>query len=52
LADQSTSWIASPLGRFGAVEEVAPLALLLANRAASHVTGTEFRVDGGLSVSA
>jgi NAD(P)-dependent dehydrogenase (short-subunit alcohol dehydrogenase family) len=41
-----------PLGRFGAADEVASLALFLASPAASYITGTEIRVDGGLSASA
>jgi NAD(P)-dependent dehydrogenase (short-subunit alcohol dehydrogenase family) len=40
-----------PLGRFGAADEVAALALFLASPAASYITGTEIRVDGGLCVS-
>ncbi len=36
-----------PLGRMGRVEEVAPLALLLASAAGGFITGAELAVDGG-----
>jgi NAD(P)-dependent dehydrogenase (short-subunit alcohol dehydrogenase family) len=40
-----------PLGRFGEPHEVAGVALFLASRASSYVTGTEIPVDGGLLVA-
>ncbi len=37
-----------PLGRFGKVEEVAPIVLFLASEAtASYITGADYLVDGG-----
>lgn len=39
-----------PLGRQGKAEEVANAVLFLASPHASYITGTELRVDGGLSV--
>ncbi len=39
-----------PLGRFGAAEEVANVALFLASDEASFVQGQEFNVDGGMTV--
>lgn len=40
-----------PLGRFGKVSEVAPMALFLASDAvASYITGADFSVDGGYGV--
>lgn len=36
-----------PLGRYGVPEDVAPLALFLASRAASYITGQTIVVDGG-----
>lgn len=38
----------TPLKRFGTVEEVAALALLLASDDASYMTGSELHLDGGL----
>lgn len=38
----------TPLQRFGAVEEVAGLAVYLASDEAGYVTGSEFNIDGGL----
>ncbi len=38
----------TPLRRFGAVEEVAALALLLASDDATYITGSELHLDGGL----
>lgn len=38
----------TPLKRFGAPEEVAALAAMLASDEAAYVTGSEFHIDGGL----
>jgi NAD(P)-dependent dehydrogenase (short-subunit alcohol dehydrogenase family) len=38
----------TPLRRFGRVEEVAAMAVLLASDEATYITGTEFNIDGGL----
>ena len=38
----------TPLKRFGRVEEVAALAVLLASGEASYMTGAELTIDGGL----
>lgn len=38
----------TPLKRFGTVEEVAAIALLLASEDASYMTGSEVHLDGGL----
>jgi len=38
-----------PMGRFGEAIEQAQAALFLATSESSYVTGTELRVDGGLS---
>jgi 3-oxoacyl-[acyl-carrier protein] reductase len=39
-----------PLGRLGAVEEVAYLATFLASARAAYITGEVIRVDGGLAM--
>jgi NAD(P)-dependent dehydrogenase (short-subunit alcohol dehydrogenase family) len=38
----------TPLKRFGTVEEVAAIALMLASDDASYMTGSEVHLDGGL----
>lgn len=38
----------TPLQRFGRVDEVAAVAVLLASNEATYITGTEINVDGGL----
>ena len=39
-----------PLGRFGKVEEIAPVAAFLLSDAASYITGAIIQVDGGLAM--
>jgi NAD(P)-dependent dehydrogenase (short-subunit alcohol dehydrogenase family) len=38
----------TPLRRFGTVEEVAGVAVMLASDEAGYITGSEFNIDGGL----
>jgi NAD(P)-dependent dehydrogenase (short-subunit alcohol dehydrogenase family) len=38
----------TPLRRFGRVDEVAAVAVLLASNEAAYMTGTEINIDGGL----
>lgn len=40
-----------PMGRFGQAKEMATAALFLASEDSSYVTGTEFRVDGGITAA-
>ncbi len=39
-----------PLGRFGTVEDVAPMAAFLLSDAASYITGAVINLDGGLAM--
>jgi len=41
----------TPMGRFGAAEEVAGAAIFLASEAASFITGQAIAVDGGFLAS-
>ena len=41
----------TPMGRLGAVEDIAIMALYLASDASSWVTGKSFEVDGGIEAS-
>ena len=41
-----------PLGRFGKVEDVAPMAAFLLSDAAAYITGAVIQLDGGLAMSA
>lgn len=44
---QKRSWSQIPMGRYGTPEEVAALATFVCSDAASYVTGSVLRVDGG-----
>jgi 3-oxoacyl-[acyl-carrier protein] reductase len=39
-----------PLGRFGLVQDVAPIAAFLLSDAASYITGAVIHIDGGLAM--
>lgn len=48
-AERISAFVAdTPLRRFGTVEEVAAVAVMLASDEAAYVTGAEFNIDGGL----
>lgn len=48
-AERMAAFVAdTPLKRYGRVEEVAAMAVLLASDEAGYVTGAEFTIDGGL----
>jgi len=48
----SETWTSmSPLGRFGTVDEVGAMAVVLASPLAGYVTGARVDVDGGISLS-
>lgn len=40
-----------PMGRFGKSEEIAQAALFLASDESSYITGTDFKVDGGITAA-
>jgi NAD(P)-dependent dehydrogenase (short-subunit alcohol dehydrogenase family) len=40
-----------PLGRYGAIDEIAAAALFLVSPAAAYVTGATLLVDGGMSLA-
>lgn len=45
------AWLRSvPLGRFGAIEEVAAMAVVLSSPIAAYVTGSQVVVDGGFAL--
>lgn len=47
--DRMAAFVAdTPMGRFGTVEEVAAVAVMLASDAAGYMTGSEITIDGGL----
>lgn len=48
LKDTVRQWI--PMGRFGEVEEVAPLIVFLCSEEARYMTGDVLRVDGGMAI--
>lgn len=48
-AERMAAFVAdTPLKRFGSVDEVAAVAVMLASDEASYITGAEFNIDGGL----
>jgi 3(or 17)beta-hydroxysteroid dehydrogenase len=48
-AERIAAFVAdTPLRRFGTVEEVAAVAVMLASDEAGYITGAEFNIDGGL----
>ncbi len=48
LKDTVRSWI--PMGRFGEVDEVAPLIVFLCTDEARYITGDVIRADGGMAI--
>jgi NAD(P)-dependent dehydrogenase (short-subunit alcohol dehydrogenase family) len=50
-AGRSRRLVHAPTGRFTYAEEIAEVASFLASSRASHVNGTDLKVDGGMAIA-